>query len=379
MAVSPVIGAIIGYFTNWLAIKMLFRPHHEKRILGRRLPFTPGLIPKERFTLSKKIGETATNYVLTEEVLESSIQIDREKIIAIADEIFMNLKNSEKTLGDIIGTENIDKIILDFLRNHISDQLIENICNFASEKISLFLEDSENLQKIMSSIKNAAVSKVGKLSGFIEEILSKNPEFDKALNQLVSKTLSESYSGFGKVMGVFVNYDKIYENIKKNILDYLADEGNQIIIAEKADILIEKLLELKPDFDINNILFEKTKNDILPSLLNKFEYELPILKQKLFDIKISQLIVVFLPIWKKIEMSSIEIIGTAIEKGGRYILRNIAFGELIEEKINSFNVGEAEAIILSVVKRELNMITWLGALLGFIIGLLPIIMQLMQS
>ena len=39
------VGATIGYFTNFLAIKMLFRPRKEVRIKGVRLPFTPGIIP----------------------------------------------------------------------------------------------------------------------------------------------------------------------------------------------------------------------------------------------------------------------------------------------------------------------------------------------
>ena len=46
--ISITVGAIIGYVTNWLAIKMLFRPQKEIRLRGKRLPFTPGLIPKEK-------------------------------------------------------------------------------------------------------------------------------------------------------------------------------------------------------------------------------------------------------------------------------------------------------------------------------------------
>ena len=42
----PVLGAIIGYVTNAIAIRMLFRPFNEIRVLGLRLPFTPGLIPR---------------------------------------------------------------------------------------------------------------------------------------------------------------------------------------------------------------------------------------------------------------------------------------------------------------------------------------------
>ena len=42
------VGGFIGWFTNYLAIKMLFRPYKEIRVFGIKLPFTPGLIPKEK-------------------------------------------------------------------------------------------------------------------------------------------------------------------------------------------------------------------------------------------------------------------------------------------------------------------------------------------
>ena len=42
--IGALIGAVIGYITNWLAIKMLFRPREAKYIFGMKLPFTPGLM-----------------------------------------------------------------------------------------------------------------------------------------------------------------------------------------------------------------------------------------------------------------------------------------------------------------------------------------------
>ena len=58
LAVPPLIGAVIGLFTNWLAIKMLFRPLLEKRIFGLRVPFTPGILPRERKRLARSLGDT---------------------------------------------------------------------------------------------------------------------------------------------------------------------------------------------------------------------------------------------------------------------------------------------------------------------------------
>lgn len=65
----PLVGAIIGYFTNWLAIKMLFRPYREIRIAGIRLPFTPGILPRERSRLAQSLGATLAQELLTPEVI----------------------------------------------------------------------------------------------------------------------------------------------------------------------------------------------------------------------------------------------------------------------------------------------------------------------
>ena len=43
---GPLLGAVIGYCTNWLAVKMLFKPLEPIKVFGRTLPFTPGVIPK---------------------------------------------------------------------------------------------------------------------------------------------------------------------------------------------------------------------------------------------------------------------------------------------------------------------------------------------
>lgn len=68
-----IIGSIIGGFTNFVAIKMLFHPYHEKKIFGYKLPFTPGLIPKRRNELSEKVGQMVTNHLLTPEVFKENL------------------------------------------------------------------------------------------------------------------------------------------------------------------------------------------------------------------------------------------------------------------------------------------------------------------
>ncbi len=64
---GPVIGAAIGYFTNYIAVKMMFRPLHPVKIGSRTLPFTPGIIPRGKSRLAKAIGEAVGENLLTEE------------------------------------------------------------------------------------------------------------------------------------------------------------------------------------------------------------------------------------------------------------------------------------------------------------------------
>lgn len=66
---GPLLGALIGGITNGIAIKMLFRPLKPIKIGGWTLPFTPGVIPKERERIASKVGEVVSKELLNEEVL----------------------------------------------------------------------------------------------------------------------------------------------------------------------------------------------------------------------------------------------------------------------------------------------------------------------
>ncbi len=68
--IPPVAGWIIGYLTNDLAIKMLFRPYRPYKLLGRQLPFTPGLIPQNQPRLARQISNTIMGSLLTPDELQ---------------------------------------------------------------------------------------------------------------------------------------------------------------------------------------------------------------------------------------------------------------------------------------------------------------------
>ena len=79
----PVVGGVIGYFTNDIAIKMLFRPYRAFYVGKQRIPFTPGLIPSNQERLAKRISDTIMGSLLTPEELQNLarrlLQTDRTK------------------------------------------------------------------------------------------------------------------------------------------------------------------------------------------------------------------------------------------------------------------------------------------------------------
>ncbi len=67
-------GGLLGYGTNWLAIKMLFAPVAKKFLFGYPLPFTPGLIPRERYRIAHSIGTTVATHLITEDEIHKKIK-----------------------------------------------------------------------------------------------------------------------------------------------------------------------------------------------------------------------------------------------------------------------------------------------------------------
>lgn len=90
LLIPPLLGAVIGYVTNYIAIRMLFRPLRAWRIIGLRVPLTPGIIPAKRGELALKMGEMVGDHLLTAEDVGSAFSkksIRRELRLAVTDKL----------------------------------------------------------------------------------------------------------------------------------------------------------------------------------------------------------------------------------------------------------------------------------------------------
>ena len=93
----PLVGASVGYATNWVAVRMLFRPRKPVRLLG--LTFL-GLIPRRRKEIASKVAAAVERELITTKDLQAILS--DEKLLA-AVEIELDVKVRELMRSKIDG------------------------------------------------------------------------------------------------------------------------------------------------------------------------------------------------------------------------------------------------------------------------------------
>ena len=141
LLVMVLISGAIGWITNWVAIKMLFRPHKE---INFGLFKIQGLIPKRRAEIGSGIANIIQNELIS--VKDVISNIDREefskRLNSLIDDVLdKNLKKKVKEKFPLLQMFFTDKVAKD-VGNTIKDIVMENqekifeiFSNYAEENI----------------------------------------------------------------------------------------------------------------------------------------------------------------------------------------------------------------------------------------------------
>lgn len=122
----PFISAAIGWVTNYIAIKMLFRPREEKRLLAIRVQ---GIFPKRKKLLAEKLGRVVARDLLSMDAIASKIdnEENKDKVkTAILTELEDYLVNKVKKTNAMIGMFMTEKV-MEQIKTRISEQLDQMI------------------------------------------------------------------------------------------------------------------------------------------------------------------------------------------------------------------------------------------------------------
>ena len=297
---GPALGAVIGYITNDIAIRMLFRPRKAKYICGVHVPFTPGIIPKEKGRIASAIGNAISEHLMNREVLEHTLLSDEmlAKMRLAIDEFFYTQLHNEET---------VEQFAAHYLTNEEIAAMRESTCDEIAKLITAKLRD----KAIGVSIAHAATQHV----------------IDKTRNSMAGKIKAE----------------KLIEAIASPIESKLASHINEV------------LQEQAPSMSTKIVYTEADKLMAMPM-------------RQIFEGHEQQL--------EQTKSSIVSIYRTIIRDHLPRILEGINISKIVENRIQEMDMEEAEQIILSVMKKELRAIVWLGALLGSIMGTIMTIINL---
>ena len=281
IAVTLVMSAVIGIFTNYIAVKMLFRPYKAKYIGKFHIPFTPGIMPRRQGALARALGRM---------ISESLVRTEDLKNALLSDEI----------------ASTIAKGILSFPSVRVSGEAL-----FADQ-----YDDKRDMaidlltDKILGGILAMDIGEViaSEAAGAVKGFASRNP-----------------------LIGMFVN-------------DHM--------IAQLSAPIGERVTEF-------------LNSDGRGKLRTALEEEISVLENKPVAEWVSDT--------ESFERVIVGLYRRLVSKYAGSIASQFHIAEIVEEKINAMPPEALEALMLSVMKKELNAVIWLGGIIGLLLGLVSVL------
>ena len=291
---GPLIGAVIGYCTNYIAVKMLFRPLYPVKIGNWTLPFTPGIIPRGKSRLAKALGSAVGDHLITKKDPEDMLLSEGVKstIVSRISQGIQNVQNSDDTVEG-------------FLQHYVEQ------------------DDYETMR--------------GKLEDFITDRITEGLDKLDVGAIIAEEGAREVKQKFqGSMVSMFLTDDlinSIAEPIGRKVGDYIRENGHvkihPVVVGEIAAVESRRI------------------SDIVESL--------PLGEEKIRAL---------------VESIYVKFVG---DKAGE-LAEKFQIAKVVEEKVNGMDVLEVENILMSIMRKELNAVINLGALIGFIIGLLNLLL-----
>jgi uncharacterized membrane protein YheB (UPF0754 family) len=389
----PVAGAVVGYFTNDIAIKMLFRPYTAKYIGKYQIPFTPGLIPSNQERLATRVSDTIMGSLLTpgelQKIAKRLLEVERVQAaitwllqLALdqiqADKEQKTVKVLANILKDLLGesfprwirvlsrkpdfleaqlNQIFDRVILEF---ELSDQQAGQLADWSitvilpPEILRLALIDfltDRNIQAIDESFREKSSGTywvVANLFG-VKNSLSRLRTFcldDREKSTQVIADLIKAVNIRNRVQELL--RDLSLQNLPvatvKQLRKTMGDSVRSYIQSKGIE-LIQGLTDSVDWESIANVIISRLRNStILTSSLDVISAELATIIDRYLERDLEQIVTQVIPI--------------------------LSIDRVIIDRIKATSPAELEDGINGIVKSELEGIVNLGGFLGFFVGLL---------
>ncbi|MBC1966759.1 DUF445 domain-containing protein [Listeria welshimeri] len=358
-----VIGGFIGAMTNYIAIRMLFRPYKALYLFNKRVPFTPGLIPKRRDELAEHIGKVVVSHLLTEDairarLLEENLQKEITETVAKMFHEKMQLETTPNELLHQLGYENAE------------DRSISWLETVLEKEINHFLTIKKTSQ--MNELIPAMLEKEleTKLPHVTERITSKLTLFiaseeGKLQIKMMLQKFFEEHGKMGSMARMFINVESFSEKIQQEGAKLINQEDtknliNQLLTTEWKNFEAKELQELIPT-EKQAHLAEQLTSEIIQAFPHDKIFNQPVqVILRDYEVMIKSKIIPF----------AVERMLDFVATHSADIVERMDLAKLVETQIATFSLPEIEKLVVEISGRELKMITYLGGILGGFIGVI---------
>lgn len=388
----PVVGGIIGYFTNDIAIRMLFRPYRAYYIGGRRVPFTPGLIPRNQERLAKRISDTIMGSLLTPEELQNlarrllqpervqsallwllklaldQMQGDREqkttKVLAnvLRDLFGQSLPRLLKVLArreDFLEpqlNQIFDRVLLDFQlsedqANKLADWLLQVVLppDVIRQALIDFLTD-RNIQVIDEGFREKTSGTywvIANLFGIRNALLRLRSfcldEREACNERLAELSVSLNLRSRLKELLQNLSMQNLPVSTVRQLRKTLRDTVRTYVQQEGADFLQDLSKSIEWENLASVVLSRLRSSPVVNESLETVSWELALILERYLERDLENLVAQAIPI--------------------------LNIDQVIISRVKATSPADLEAAINGIVKSELQAIVNLGGILGFVIGL----------
>ncbi len=311
---APLLGGVIGYITNDIAIRMLFRPHTAKYLFGMHIPFTPGIIPKEKGRIAEAVGGVISENLMNNEVLEKYLLSEEMigKIRSAVEEFIATQQNNSETVAQ-------------FLKHYLSKEEIDSISQSVNQSIT-----KQTYYKLADSSVGEKVAHVA---------------IDYVAKKLTIDGAQELLAGIGGALGGIggMAAGLFGSNIVAKFLSMLREPAEHFLANNINTMLRNNGKEI-----VSNMVDGEVDNFLSKPVCRLLEGHEAQLAQAVDTIE--------------------SIYRSVITEHLPKILDSIDISKIVRERINEMDVNETEKLIFQVMDKELKAIVWLGALLGLVMG-----------
>lgn len=363
MLTTTGLGAIIGGFTNHLAIKMLFRPHRPIYIGKFQVPFTPGLIPKRRDELAVQLGKMVVEHLLTPEGIGKKLTNEefQKGLIHWAQVEVDKVMANEQSLRHMLEKWDVA---------HVEKEATEKIEQVITEKIQAFLEEYYTYtweQALPHSVHEKIENAIPNVSAFILKRAIHFFESEEGKSRL-SKMIDDFFASRGALLnlvGMFLGNVSVVDRVQPEVIKFLGQDGTKQLLTD----VLQKEWEKLKGRDVKEVETFVEKEMIASSILSAVKVEETV--GKFLNQSVQQ---VCEPVRETIME---KVVPSVVTKGLKWgtenvesILSNLHLAEIVQQEVSTFSTERLEDLVLSITKNELKMITYLGSLLGGMIGIM---------